>query len=606
MSLKKKVVDIAMKDNSRFLVNKQETNKMINTRKRRLYFDENSNIPLFPIHSMSKSQNESANVEAAHDSKLSNQHAPEAAQQLRNQSSADTDQSKTQEASSSLPKMSKNGESLMEDERSEASPLQCSANLSAPMRPTSLDGVLKLLQDQQLMQQIGQQKFNKARKAQTAWRRSAAAALKEKRSGSGTPDVEKDEPTYPEAAASETKRRTQSMTSQGALKELDLIPSSPYQDTNEIIEQFEKLAEEEKLRSLKKEILLKKRRNSLTLEKDVLKKSISKQHDKKNTVKKRPSKDEVTSIENKQRVEERLQQVNQELATIERDLMDNKMNEAQALDNINLMKTKTVRKLSFVRPGGNKMQATEKREAFKISHSESSSSQGSTEEKTGKDSPKAQHSLEAARKQSAAVSLAVLEKELRKISPVGGRKLTLAGTNNNNNIVKDPKHGRVSLSSEGSQEDYALKDSPVVNKKLTLERRVSSGSEGSAGDSSSLPRAKFSDSAELRRKRYSASGSQVAFHNVSVEIPTEDELKPQEGRHRLSVTSQKDVDENIPRKASVTSERGSEGLRASMMNALSQIKVCAALEDGVSFYCPAATDMSEAGINWWLRPESGC
>jgi len=40
----------------------------------------------------------------------------------------------------------------------------------------------------------------------------------------------------------------------------------------------------------------------------------------------------------------------------------------------------------------------------------------------------------------------------------------------------------------------------------------------------------------------------------------------------LSVTSQKDVDENIPRKASVTSERGSEGLRASMMNALSQIK----------------------------------
>lgn len=448
------------------------------------------------------------------------------------------------------------------------------------MRPTSLDGVLKLLQDQQLIQQLGQKNFNRARKAQNAWRRSAAAALKEQRSGSGTKDTEKSESIYLDAAAGESKLRTQSMTTiQAAHKELDLIPTSPYQGTNEIIEQFEKLAEEEKLKTLKKETLLKKRRNSLTLEKDVLKKKISKQHDKKNTVKKLLGKDETASSEDKQRVEERLQKVNQELATIERDLMDNKMNEAQALDSINVMKTKTVRKLSFVRPAGNKVQAEQKRNAFKSSHSESSSSQGSTDEKTGKDSPKAQQaSLEAARKQSAAVSLAVLEKELRKISPVGGRKLTLAGTNiNNNNISKEPKNGRISLSSEGSQDDYALKDSPMLNKKLTLEKRVSSGSEGSAGDASSLPRTNFSraDSAELRRKRYSASGFQVAFHNVSVEIPTEDENKPEESRHRLSVTSQKELDDSLPRKSSVSSERGSEEHRVSLMNALSQIKVCA-------------------------------
>lgn len=453
------------------------------------------------------------------------------------------------------------GEQLTVSDKTEGSSLPSPISLSAAVRPTSLDGVLKLLQDQQLIQQLGQQKFNQAKRAQNAWRRSAAAALKEQRSGSRTVDVEKLEPTFPSTAV-ESRRRTKSMSmAQSPYK--DIIPSSPYQGANEVIEQFEKLAEEEKLRTLKKETLLKKRRNSLTLEKDVLKKKMSKQNEKKNTVKKFLGKDEITSVEDKHRVEERLQKVDQELATIERDLMDNKKNEAQVLDNINVMKTKTVRKLSFVsRPSCN--MADQRREAYKSSHSESSSSQGSTEERPGKDSPKAQHSFEAARKQSAAVSLAVLEKELRKISPAGGRKLTLSGSNINNNYVnKEMRSGRVSVSSEGSApDDFARKDS-----------RMSSGSDGSIGDQSSLLKASFSDSAELRRKRYSASGSQVAFHNVSVEIPTDDENKPEEGKHRLSVTSQKGLDEGMSRKSSVSSEKGSEGHRVTLMNALSQIKV---------------------------------
>lgn len=554
----------------------------LRARKKWLYFDgfQYSKILFFPIHRFSKDQHKVTNVEAVQESKLNEQHLLDTAQPT-NQSSAETgqnDKSETRQADASSPKeLSKNEELITEGDRGEESPSPNTANLAA-MRPTSLDGVLKLLEDQQLMQQIGQQKFNQVRKAQIAWRRSAAAVLKEKRSGPGTADTV----ASAKAAPSETRRRTVSMsTTQSAKNDLDVIPKSPYQDTNEIIEQFEKLAEEEKLKTLKKETLLKKRRNSLTLEKDVLKRKITKQHDKKNTVKKLLGKDEVASNENKQLVEERLQRVNQELASIERDLMDNKMNEAQALDSINVMKTKTVRKLSFVKPAGNRVPAQQKRDEFKSSHSESSSSQGSTEEKSpkdSKDSPKSQHSLETARKQSAAVSLAVLEQELRKICPVGGRKLTLAGSNINNNISKDSKHGRVSLSSEGSQDDYALKDSPVINRKLVLERGGSSGSEGSAGDSSSLPRTKkYSDSAEMRRKKYSTSGSQMAFHSVSVEIPTDDESKLEETKHRLSVTSQKGVDESMSRKSSVSSERGSEGHRATLMNALSQIKVCAAL-----------------------------
>lgn len=447
------------------------------------------------------------------------------------------------------------------------------------IRPTSLDGVLRLLGDQKLLQQIGQQKFNRAKKAQDAWKRSAAAVLEDKRKASGYLDLEESDKRTPKGntAGDAVRRRTVSMSAaQGRRKELELIPISVFQDTNDAIEQFEKLAEEEKLKTLKKETLLKKRRNSLTLEKDVLQKKIHKQTDVKSTVKKLLGKDEVTKVEDKQRVEERLLKVNQELANVEKDLMDNKMNEAQALDSLNVMKTRTVRKLSFVKPAGNNTASLlqQKRDSFKNSHSESSSSQGSIDDKSGRDSPKATPSLEASRKQSTAVSLAVLENELRKISPVGGRKLTLAGININNNIVKDPKHARVSLSSEGSQEDYTLRDSSIVIKHLELEKGISSESDGSvAGDSSFLPKKKFSDTAEVRRKKYSASGSQIAFHKLSVEIPTQDDIRLEDYKHRLSITSQKSVDESAAvRKLSVASERDPESHRTSLMNALSQIK----------------------------------
>lgn len=526
--------------------------------------------PLSNLGSFTREQRGNANGDLVQDSTVIKQPALD---KSTNQPPVDTEQNENEARDTSISspgEFYKNEELLAASGKSEGLSQKSPVNFSSAMRPTSLDGVLKLLQDQQLIQQLGQQKFNKVKNAQRAWQWSAAAALKERRSGSIIPDVEKNEAQYQEGAVNESKRRTLSMsTTQVKHKELGSFPSTPCLGANEIIEQFEKLAETERLKTLKKETLLKKRRNSLTLEKGVLKKKMTKGQEKKNTVKKLLGKDETANNEDKQRVEERIQRVNQELATIERDLMDNKMSEAQALDSINVMKTKTVRKHSFVK---NRIQADQKRNEFKNSPSESTSSQGSTEEKSGKDSPKAQQTFQAVRKQSAAVSLAVLEKELRKISPVGGRRITLAG---------EPKHGRVSWSSEGSQEDSTIKDSPIFNKKTSLEKRVSTGSEGSAGDQSSLSRPKLSDSAELRRKRYSASGSKVAFHNVSVEIPTEDENNLDDDKteavgHRLSTSSEMGVaDEVVPRKLSVNSERGSEDQRASLKNALSQIKVCA-------------------------------
>ena len=518
---------------------------------------------LFNLCSFTKELRGIANGDALHDSN-SNVIKQNALEEPATQSPVDIRQneSEAQQADSTSPvELCKNGEVLATNDSSEGSSEQRPVNFSSPVKPTSLDDVLKLLQDQRLIQHLGQQKFDKVKKAQRAWQRSAAVALKEHRSASVIPDMEKSEPTYQE----EARRRTFSASSsQAARKEVGSSRSLPRIGANEIIEQFEKLAEEERSRTLKKETLLKKRRNSLTLEKDVLKRKMTKGNEKKNTVKKLLGKDETASNEDIQRVEERLQQVNRELATIEKNLMDNKMSEAQALDNINVMKTKTVRKHSFVKPSGNKMSADEKRSKFKTSPSESTSSQGSTEEKPEKDSANTPQTVEAARKQSTAVSLAVLEKELRKISPVGGRRITLTG---------EPRHGRVSWSSEGSQEDSTLRDSPIISKKTAVEKR---GSEGSAVDqSTSLPRPKVSDSAELRRKKFSASGSSVAFHNVSVEIPTEDENKQEDekpGGHRLSSSSERSFAE-MSRKLSVNSERGSDEQRASLMNALSQIKV---------------------------------
>ena len=522
---------------------------------------------LSTLHSSTREQGDVANGDTVHDSRIVGQPASD---NRKGQSPVDTRQNENEihETSSNSPIELKKKEEVLSTNNGSVG---LSQQNPFTIRPTSLDGVLKLLQDQQLMQQIGQQRFDRVKKAQKAWQRSAAAALKEQRSASITPDVEMIEPTHLEAAVDETKRRTLSLSrTQGANTELSPLPSSTQLGANKIIEQFEKLAEEERLKTLKKETLLKKRRNSLTLEKDVLKKKINKTQEKKNTMKKFLGKDEVASNEDKQRVEERLQQVNRELKTIEKDLLDNKKIEAQALDTINVMKTKTVRKHSFAKSSGNKIQAEQKRNEFKNSPSESTSSQGSTEDRSEKDLPRTQETFEAARKQSAAVSLAVLEKELRKISPVGGRKITVGG--------EPSRNGRVSWSSEGSQDDSVLKDSPVLTKKPGLEKRISVGSEGLAGDQS-LSRRNLADSAELRRKRFSASGSKVAFHNVSVEIPTEHESKLGDGKtvaegHRLSTSSEPGMSEVASRKLSVNSEKGVEDHRASLLNALSQIKVC--------------------------------
>lgn len=206
---------------------------------------------MFDLLSFTRELQDIANGEAVHEPQVIEQSAEEPT----NQSPVDTEQNENeanQTGSTSPTELYKNEEVLTANDSSGGSSQQSPVNFSSAMRPTSLDGVLKLLQDQQLIHQLGQQKFNKVKKAQRAWQRSAAAALKEHRSASIIPDVEKSESTNQE----EVRRRTLSMSStQTTHKELGSFPSSPRLGANEIIEQFEKLAEEERLRTLKKETL---------------------------------------------------------------------------------------------------------------------------------------------------------------------------------------------------------------------------------------------------------------------------------------------------------------------------------------------------------------
>ena len=375
---------------------------------------------------------------------------------------------------------------------------------------TSLDAVLRLLQDQQLVQQIGQRKFDKARKVQNAWKRSAVAARGAARdqpaSRPETPDgnSERNEPVRRRGSSvGEARYRASSKISLG---EFDSGSSA------EILERFDKLAEEEKQRALKTETLLKKRRNSLNLEKDVLEKKLVKGHEKKTTMKKLLGKDEnADAKEDLVPAEKRLGDVEQELENIQRNIDENRRQRSEVLENLNTLKTRTVRKYSFRNDATRTTE--ERRAAFRSSPSESASSQGSVDDRSARDPDSLPRTPEDSRKKSGVETLAALEQELRKFSPLPRR-------------APDARKKRVSISSEGtaSPDDGSTKGSPTPAKKSEI--RPASGEGVACGET-------LLDSTQLRRRKFSGS-SRVSFHKLSVEIPTEEDTAEAESISKVN------------------------------------------------------------------------
>ena len=445
-------------------------------------------------------------------------------------------------------------ESLATSDRSDNSLRHSRENLQhsgSYEKPTSLEAVLQLLQEQQLVQQLGQQKFTKAKKAQNAWKRTAVAAreaVKGSRPDSPDGEYERHEAARRQDSGATERYRSESF-SQRSLKDFE---ATPKQSPVEIIE---KLSGEENLRALKKETLLKKRRNSLNLEKDELEKKIVKGQEKKSTVKKLLGKEEVENKEDISSAEKRLGNVHQELENIQKDINANRRQQAEVLENLNNLKTKTVRKYSSASEP-NHARVEEKRAAFRSSPSESASSHGSAEERPGRESDFLPRTPDSSRNKSAVNSLAALEIELRKISPLPRR-------------APEITKKRLSLSSEGSPDDASLMGSPVPTKKP--EPRLRESVSALASSTAGTPGVKVPvsetllDSTQLRRKRFSAS-ARVSFHQLSVEIPTDDESRLEE----TGLTQRKTSAE-----MSLDPETKKEEHRTSLVNALSQIKVMA-------------------------------
>ena len=117
---------------------------------------------LFNFCSFTKELRDIANGDALHDSNCNVIKHP-AMEETANQFPVDIGQNESeanQTDSNSPVELYKKDEVLTTNNGSEDSSEQSPVNFFSPVKPTSLDGVLKLLQDQQLIQHLGQQKFN--------------------------------------------------------------------------------------------------------------------------------------------------------------------------------------------------------------------------------------------------------------------------------------------------------------------------------------------------------------------------------------------------------------------------------------------------------------
>ena len=365
-------------------------------------------------------------------------------------------------------------------------------------RITSLEEVLKLLQDQKLLQQIGQTKQDKSKRAKLQWKRSAAVALD--RARSSPPQEERKPNTFAGPSTDEKLGSNAAKLKESVIKTneidgsskkrapslLSLSSSSTELDElsnrRDIMEKVEKLAEEEKVKLLKNETLLRKRRNSLTLEKDVLEKKMSKSLEKKSAVRKLLAKEDSSKVTTTHVSEARLQEVNHQLMKIERSLEENKKQSADVntkIMNSKLTRQKSTDKSSFIsRLPGN---AEERRAAFKNSPNGSEisfSSQGSFEEKFGKDSSDGTRTSLAKKVSlssiSSSTSLAALEEELRKITPIVPRRFT------------ETRRKKMSVSSDCSPD---ARESPPISRRAysDLSRRTTSASSDSSSPGRSSP-----------------------------------------------------------------------------------------------------------------------
>lgn len=213
-------------------------------------------------------------------------------------------------------------------------------SLSPPTSPkktkiTSLDEVLNLLHEKRLEQELLTKQQTKSERARTRWQHSMLVALRKKRSGRMYSSAE-------------------NLKSSGSFGF-----TSPEQDEKaakvkyrEISAKYDGIIEDERLKILRRETLLKKRRNSLILRKDILQRKLSKFQDGgKTALKKRQSKLDAKGMltsHTKGELNEDMRQladIDAELERIKQEIADNHSEQRKVSEDLNEQKRKELHEL---------------------------------------------------------------------------------------------------------------------------------------------------------------------------------------------------------------------------------------------------------------------
>ena len=200
---------------------------------------------------------------------------------------------------------------------------------------TSLDQVLKLLQEKQLQQQLQNKEESASKRARMKWQHSMLVVLRKNRSITATPE------SSPSAAV---VRESESV----AAPELD--QKTARLKYREISEKYDHILEDGKLKMLRRCTLLKKRRNSLILRKEILEKKLTKCREiTKTPLKKRQSKDaKEMALYRKgdgDEVEKQLEVVRKELGGVEQNIETNLKDQDKLSSELNDKKQKELHEI---------------------------------------------------------------------------------------------------------------------------------------------------------------------------------------------------------------------------------------------------------------------
>ena len=220
-------------------------------------------------------------------------------------------------------------------------------SFSAPISPkkkgkiTGLDEVMKLLHEKRLEQELLTKKLTKSERVRMRWQYSMLVVLRKTRS-------------------MRTQSSSDNLKSSGSFgSDSGNVVTSPELDEKaakekyrEISTKYDSILEDERLKMLRRETLLKKRRNSLILRHDTLQKKLSKiQEASKGAQKKRLSKSDAKEMSasfskgDNEEVVKQLADINAELEGIKQDIASNQEEQRKISNDLNEQKRQELRGL---------------------------------------------------------------------------------------------------------------------------------------------------------------------------------------------------------------------------------------------------------------------